>query len=154
MVTTITSIILLFDPMITKTIVANHTLFVVVTFSKTNSFDYNVWSFLTLPHLLDCLICTRNSVSIVLLLWMMGGWDRWGVVDSYQGVGGGTGGGYYLIVFFICAFVFWSLMSCLFFKWVEHDSCCVCFFVYYLFSLSLVPLTRSYWGIEIVVSLM
>ena len=30
---------------------------------------------------------------------MMGGWDRWGVVDSYQGVGGGTGDGYYLIVF-------------------------------------------------------
>ena len=114
----------------------------------------NISSFLTLPHWLDCLICTRNSVSIVLLLWMMGGWDRWGVVDSYQGVGGGTGGGYYLIVFFICAFVFWSLMSCLFFKWVEHDSCCVCFFVYYLFSLSPVPLTRSYWGIEIVVPVM
>ena len=44
-----------------------------------------------------------------------GGWDRLGVVDSYQGVGGGTGEGYYLIVFFfLCAFVFWSLMSCLF----------------------------------------
>ena len=28
----------------------------------------NISSFLTLPHLLDCLICTRNSVSIVLLL--------------------------------------------------------------------------------------
>ena len=36
----------------------------------------NIASFLTLPHLLDCLICTRNSVSIVLLLRMMGGWDR------------------------------------------------------------------------------
>ena len=35
---------------------------------------------------------------------MMGGWDRWGVVDSYQGVGGGTGGGYYLIVFFNLCF--------------------------------------------------
>ena len=114
----------------------------------------NISSFLTLPHLLDCLICTRNSMSIVLLLWMMGEWNRCWVVDLYQGVGGGTGGGYYLIVFFICAFVFWSLMSCLFFKWVEHDSCCVCFFVYYLFSLSPVPLTRSYWDIEIVVSVM
>ena len=32
------------------------------------------------------------------------------MVDSYQGVGwGGTGGGYYLIDFFIVAFVFWSL---------------------------------------------
>ena len=106
----------------------------------------NISSFLMLPHLLDCLICTRNSVSIVLLLWMIGEWDR---------LRGGwfiSGCGCYLIVyFFICAFFFWSLMSCLFFNWVEHDSCCVCFFVYYLFSLSLVPLTRSYWGIEIVV---
>ena len=33
-------------------------------------------SFLTLPHLLVCLICTRNAISIVLLLQMMGGWDR------------------------------------------------------------------------------
>ena len=29
----------------------------------------------------------------------MGGWDRWVVVHSYQSVGGGTGGGFYLIVF-------------------------------------------------------
>ena len=36
----------------------------------------NISSFFTLPHLLDCLICTRNSVFIVLLLGMMGGWDR------------------------------------------------------------------------------
>ena len=46
---------------------------------------------------------------------MMGGWDRWwlgdGMVDSYKGVGGGTGGGYYLIVFFTCAFVFCSFVS-------------------------------------------
>ena len=110
----------------------------------------NIPSFLTLPHLLDCLICIRNSVSIVLLLWMMGWWDRWGLVDSYQSVGSGTVGGYYLIEFFICAFVFCCIMSCIVFKWAEHYSCCVCFFVDYLFSLSLVPLTRSYWGIEIV----
>ena len=38
----------------------------------------NISSFLTLPHLSDCLICTRNSVSIILLLWMMG-----------DGIGGG-----------------------------------------------------------------
>ena len=77
----------------------------------------NISSFLTLPHLLDCLICTRSSVSIVLLLRMMGGRDRWEVVDPYQGVGRGTEGGYYLIVCFFCfCFVFWSVMSCLFFK--------------------------------------
>ena len=67
----------------------------------------NVSSFLTLPHLLDCFSCTRNSVFIVLFLGLMWGWDRWrggGVVDSYQGVGGRTRGGYYLIVFlcFLC----------------------------------------------------
>ena len=28
--------------------------------------------FLTLPHILDCLICTRNAMSIVLLLQLMG----------------------------------------------------------------------------------
>ena len=26
--------------------------------------ELNISSFLTLPHLLDCLVCTRNSVSI------------------------------------------------------------------------------------------
>ena len=33
-------------------------------------------AFLALPHLLDCLTCTRNDMSIVLLLQMMGRWDR------------------------------------------------------------------------------
>ena len=37
---------------------------------------------------------------------MMGGWDRWGMVDSYQSVGGGTGGGYYPIVFLFVLFSF------------------------------------------------
>ena len=40
-------------------------------------------SFLTDLHLLDCLICTRNALSIVLLLQMKGRWNRWGVVDLY-----------------------------------------------------------------------
>ena len=63
------------------------------------------------------------------------GWCGGGSFIS--GCGWGRRVGYYLIVFFICAFVFWCLMSCLFFNWVEHDSYCVCLFVYYLFSLSL-----------------
>ena len=71
------------------------------------------------------------------------------VADSYQGVGGGTGGWYYVKVFFTCAFVFCSLTSSVsFFKWLEHDSCCVCFCVCCFSSLSPVPLTMSYWGIE------
>ena len=42
-------------------------------------------SFFTLSHLLDCLICPRNAMSIVLLLQVMGGWHRCG------GGGGGRG---------------------------------------------------------------
>ena len=38
----------------------------------------NISSFLKLPHLSDCLICTGNSMSILLLLQMMG-----------NGIGGG-----------------------------------------------------------------
>ena len=34
----------------------------------------------------------------------MVGWDRWGVVDSYQNVGGGKGGGYYLFFFVLLSF--------------------------------------------------
>ena len=41
----------------------------------------NISSFLTLPHLSDCLVYIRNSVSIVFLLEMVGEWDRLGVVD-------------------------------------------------------------------------
>ena len=41
----------------------------------------NILPFLTLPHLLDCLICSGTSMSIVLLLQMVGRWDRWGVVN-------------------------------------------------------------------------
>ena len=34
-------------------------------------------SFLILRHLSDCLICTRNTISLVFLLQMMGGCDRY-----------------------------------------------------------------------------
>ena len=113
----------------------------------------NISSFLALPHLLDCLICAKNYVSIVLLLWMMGGWDGWGVVNSHQGVGGaGDRGGHYLIVLFLCfcllVFHFlslcyvsraWELLCqflCLFnvffvsspfnLELTGHRNCCVC----------------------------
>ena len=60
----------------------------------------------------------------------------------------GTRGGYYLVGLFFfspvcfCPLFFHAL--CPFLKWLEHDSHCACFFVFYFFSLSLVPLTRSY----------
>ena len=50
---------------------------------------------------------------VIINDWRMG-WERQEPVDSYQGVGGRTGGGYYVIEVFNCAFVFCSLMSCLF----------------------------------------
>ena len=115
----------------------------------------NISWFLTLPHLLNCLICTTNSVSIVLLLWMMGVWHMLGGGWFISGCYWGTAGVYYLIVSFFFYLCFCILFSCpvSFFKWVENDSC-VYFFVYYLFSLSPVPLTSSYWGMEIVSSVM
>ena len=74
-----------------------------------------------------------------------------GVVDSYRGVGWGDRGWVLSHRFFLLVLLSFGL--CLFFMWVVHDSCCICFFVY-LFSLSLDHLTRSYWGIEILVSVM
>ena len=41
-----------------------------------------------------------------------GGWDRWVVVDSYHGVGGGAGRGYYLsLIYFYMYFCLFGL-SC------------------------------------------
>ena len=109
----------------------------------------NISSFLALPHLWDCLICTGNSVSIPFFLEMVGGWDRWGR----------TGGGYYVVVFafFISLVLLLFLISCplsLCLKRLEHDSCCFCSLVFYFFSFSLVPLSRSYWSTDIAVSVM
>ena len=58
-------------------------------------------SFIALPHLLDCPICTRNA--IVLLLQMMAGRDRGGggggvVLNRGGGGGGGGGGGSWFII--------------------------------------------------------
>ena len=73
-----------------------------------------------------------------------------GVVDLYKSVGEATGGGYHPIVVLcvcvcVCVFVFCCLtFSVPLFRWLEDDGCCVYFFVFSLFSFSLVPLTRSY----------
>ena len=41
----------------------------------------NISLFLTLSDLSNCLIFTSNSMSIILFLQVMEGWDRWGMVD-------------------------------------------------------------------------
>ena len=70
---------------------------------------------------------------IVLLLQLMGGWVRREV------------GWFFCFFVFSYLFVFCCLtFSVPLFSWLEHDGCCVCFFVFSLFSLSLVPLSRSY----------
>ena len=61
-------------------------------------------SFLTVTHLLDCLICMGNAMSILLLLQKMGRWNRWVVVHLNYGVDGETGGEYHLTVFFSLSF--------------------------------------------------
>ena len=59
--------------------------------------------FLTLPYLLDCLICTRNAMPIVLLLKLMehspgaGGGGGGGVFFWGGGGGGGGGGGIFWV---------------------------------------------------------
>ena len=75
----------------------------------------NIPSFLTLPHPLYHLICTKDIMVFVLLLQMMGGWEGWGggwfiyvrVWVKGQGVG---------IIFFpsfvlLCAVVKCSFMT-------------------------------------------
>ena len=99
----------------------------------------NISSFLALPHLLDCPICTSNSMSIVLLLQMIGdGIGRGWLIYIRMSVGGGGVDRKCYLNFFSCTFVFCSLMfyvpSC---RCPERDSCCVCFIVvFFVFFVS------------------
>ena len=100
-------------------------------------------SFLTLPHLLDCLIYTRNTKSIVLWLQMMGEQDKlkggggsWLIyIRVWVGYKGWVSS--YSFCFFCCTFVFCYLtFSVPLFRWLEDDGCCVCIFVFSSFSVS------------------
>ena len=51
----------------------------------------NMSSFLTLAHFVDCLYFTSNTISIVLLLEMIGGMVRWLVIELYQDIVWETG---------------------------------------------------------------
>ena len=122
----------------------------------------NISSFPTLPHLSDCLIFTRSFVSIVFLLEMVGdgiGGGGW----FTRGCGRGDRGWVFCFSSCFVLFFFISLVLLLFvlpcplsfcLKRLEHDSCCVYFFVFYSIFFSLVPLTRSYWSMEFVVSVL
>ena len=45
---------------------------------------------------------------------------------------------------FYCAFVFSIRFSFPLFRWLEKDGCCICFFVFSLFSLPLFSATTSF----------
>ena len=102
-------------------------------------------SFPTFPHLLDCLICTRNGMSIVLFLQMIGRWNRWwwvgGGVIYYNSVSVGTRGGYHPIFFFLV--FLYLVLSHSQSLYLDGYSMMAAIFIYLLislFSLSLVPL--------------
>ena len=76
---------------------------------------------------------------------MMGGCDMWGWLICITVNTGMTGGRYHLIVFFSCAFLFFSLaFSVPLYRWLEDGGCWVCFFVFFALFLSLVSLTNAY----------
>ena len=97
----------------------------------------NISSFLTLPYPLECLTYAKDIMIIVLLLHMMGEWEGWGIYVRVWLKG--QGGGYHSFSSFS---VFLLLLIVL--AWVVRDSCCVCFIVSYLLSLSMAPLIRCY----------
>ena len=120
----------------------------------------NISSFLTFPHLLDFHIyCLILGILCLLYCYYEGWRDGIGsrcLIHIRVWVWGERLGGYYLIVCFFLLVLLPFVLSCpvSFFKWVEHDSCCVYFFVCYLLFLSPVHLTTGYWRVEIVLCLM
>ena len=82
----------------------------------------NVTSFFTFPHPLDCLICAKD-IMIIVLLKMMGGMGRLGVVYLCGGLGGGIGSRYHIFSIFCSVFVLLLIVL----SWLVHDNCCVCF---------------------------
>ena len=84
----------------------------------------------------------------IILLQTMGLWDRLGRWWIYirVWVGRQALGIILQFMFLSSAFTVCCLaFSVPLFSWLEHDGCCVCLFVFpSFFSLSLVPLTRSY----------
>ena len=114
-----------------------------------------ILSFLTLPQLLDCFICTKNAISIALLVARndrkMG---QVGVLDLYQVCVCVLSMGIILEFLFFFLLLFYLVLSRSQFLYLGGYCmmAAICFFVFSLFSLSLVPLPRHDQSIEIVVS--
>ena len=104
----------------------------------------DVLSFLTLTHLLDCLICARNLMPLVLLLQMAMGCDRWGNGRLKLGCRWGNRAWVSSDRFFSYDFVICSLtFSVASFRWLEHDGYGLILCFYFFSSLFLDPLTSS-----------
>lgn len=105
-------------------------------------------SFLTFPHPLDCLVCTKYIIIIVLLPEMMRGWDGWWWFIYVWVWVEDRGWVSYFFLFFVqflccCSLFFygWHMIvvvsvSLFFFCFVScpfnqallvHRNCCVCF---------------------------
>ena len=82
----------------------------------------NITSFFTFPHPLDCLICAKD-IMIIVLLKMMGGMGRLGVVYLCWGLRGGIGCRYHIFSIFCSVFVLLLIVL----SWLVHDNCCLCF---------------------------
>ena len=74
--------------------------------------EFNITSFLTLPHPLYCPICARNIMVTVLLLQMMGEWEGWGGGSFMLGFGWGDRG--WISYFFHFLFCFYAVVNCSF----------------------------------------
>ena len=61
----------------------------------------NMSSFLALSHSLDCFICAKDIMIIVLLLQMMGGCEGFAVFCLCYGLGGGAVGDIIFLIFFV-----------------------------------------------------
>ena len=102
-------------------------------------------SFFILPCLLDCLICTRNVMPILLLLEMMGRWERYR--DGWLKIGcrwGDSSWASSYLFFLPCAFAIFSFkFSVPLLRW--NVVTVVCFFIFTFFpSLFQAPLTCIY----------
>ena len=92
--------------------------------------ELNISSFLTLPCLLDCLICTKNAMSIVITNDEGMGQVR--RIYLYEDVYVGTWREIDVqFLVFSYALVFCSFMSSVpLFRQLEPDGCCACFFFF------------------------
>ena len=89
--------------------------------------DLNVTSFLTVPHQLHCLISAKDIMVTELLLQVMGGIGKLGVVLLCWVLGGG-GGGQGVVIFFLSFVLLLIVLS-----WLVHDSL-LCLFHCFFFA--------------------